>query len=120
MKTFHFWSIRTPPCDRGVIELRVSNGTVHLAHGKSEAKMQEQMLQEGPDVEAREIAWATAKVESEPAPFGGDRQAAADREAIVPVPVEETRGLPFGGPGATDIGDEQKAALIDEDEVGAS
>ncbi len=34
------------------------------------AKVSEQMLQKGPDVETREIARATAKVEGEPAPFG--------------------------------------------------
>jgi hypothetical protein len=34
------------------------------------AKVPEQMLQKGPDVEAREIAWATAQVERQPAPFG--------------------------------------------------
>jgi len=84
------------------------------------AKMPEEMLQERLDVEARQIPGSTAKIERQPPPSGRQRQAAANREAVVTVAVAQIRSLPLGGPGATDIGDEQKAALIDEDEMGAT
>jgi hypothetical protein len=36
------------------------------------------------------------------------------------IAVAQTGRLPSGGPGPAHVGDEQKAALIDEDEMGAT
>src|SRR5262249_14617462 len=84
------------------------------------AKVPEQMLQEGPNVEPREIARATPQVESQPAAFRRDSQATADGETIVPVPMQQARGVSARRPGATDIGDEQETTFIHEDEMGAA
>jgi len=52
-------------------------------------------------------------------PLGRDRQSRADGQAVPPVVVPGVRRLPSGRPRPTDIGDQQKAALVDEDEVGS-
>ncbi len=84
------------------------------------AKMPEQVPKERADVETREIAGAASKIEREPLAPGRDREPAADGEPIVAVAVAQTGGLALGCPGPTDVGDEQKAALIDEHEMGAT
>lgn len=82
-------------------------------------EMPEQVAQERLDVEAGEIAGATVEIDGQPPLLGRDRQPAADRQAIVPVAMAQGRGLPSRGPRPTDVGNEQKPTLIDEDEVGA-
>lgn len=84
------------------------------------AQVPEQVLEERADVEASEIAGATAEIERQAPPLGRHRHPAADREAVVPVAVPQIRRLPSGRPGPAHVGDEQKTALIDEDEMGAT
>ena len=83
------------------------------------AQVPEQMVQERADIEAGEITGATAEIERQPSPPGRDGQPAADREAVAAVAMTQIRRLPSRCPGPADIGDEQKAALINEDEMGA-
>jgi len=77
-------------------------------------------VQEGPDVEAGEIVGATAEIEGQPPPLGRHRHPTADREAVMAVAVAQTGRLAFRRPGPAHGGDQQKAALIDEDEMGAT
>jgi hypothetical protein len=84
------------------------------------AQMTEQVLEERSDVEAAEILRATPEIQRHTPPLGRHRQPAANREAIVTVAVAHARGLSRGGPGASDVGDEQEPALIYEDEMGAT
>ncbi len=83
-------------------------------------QMPEEVLEERADVETAEIPWATPEVERDASALRRDRQPATNREAIVTVAVAHARRLPFGRPGPADVGDEQKATLIDEDEMGAT
>jgi hypothetical protein len=84
------------------------------------AQMPEQVKQERPHVKASERAGPTPEIECHPTPLGRHRQPAADREAVVAVPMTQVRRPPSRHPRAAHGGDEQKAALIDEDEMGAT
>lgn len=83
-------------------------------------QMAKQVLEEGTDVEAAEIARTTPEIECHAPPLGRDGQPATDREAIVPIAMADAWGLALGRPGAADVGDEQKPTLIDEREMGAT
>jgi hypothetical protein len=84
------------------------------------AEVTQEVTEEGLDIEAGEIVGATPEVESHSPSPGRYRQAAADRQPVVPVAVPDARCLSLGRPGAVDIRDQQEPALIDEDEVGAA
>jgi hypothetical protein len=84
------------------------------------AQVAEQVVQERADVEAGEIAGATPEIERQAPPSGRDHQPAADREAVATVAVAHTRGLAAGCPGPTNVRNEEEAAFIDEDEMGAT
>jgi hypothetical protein len=84
------------------------------------AAVSKQVPEERPDVQAVEVARTAAQVEAQAPPPGRDRQARADRQTVTPVPMLEVRGLAFGRPRPTHIGNQQKPALIDEDKVGSS
>src|SRR5262245_5526380 len=79
-----------------------------------------QMPKKGPDVEPGEIPGLAAQVQRQPPVFGRHRHAAADREPVVAVAVEQARRLPSRRPGSANVGNEQKPALIDEYEMGAA
>ena len=83
-------------------------------------QMAEQVLEEGVDVEAAEIARATPEIERYAPPLGRNRQSATNREAIVTVAMADAGSLPLGRPSPADVGDEQESALIDEHEMGAT
>jgi hypothetical protein len=87
-------------------------------HGSPQ--MAKQMSEKGSNVEPGKVPRLAAQVQGHLPVFRRHRHAAADREPIVPVAVEQARCLPAGCPGAADVGDEQEATLIDEDEVGAA
>jgi hypothetical protein len=84
------------------------------------AQMAEQMLEERADIEPREVAGLPAEVEGHAAPPGRDAQPGTDRQAVAAVAVAQIRGLALGGPGPTDVGDEQEPAFVDEDQMGAT
>jgi hypothetical protein len=84
------------------------------------AEVAEQMLEEGADVEAREISRPTPEIERQVPPPWRHGQSAADRQPIVAVAVAQARRLPARCPRPADVGDKQKAALIDEHEMGAT
>lgn len=62
----------------------------------------------------------TAEIQREPSPLGRNYQPTADRKAVMTVAMAQAGRLAFWGPGPTHVGDQQKAALIDEDEMGAT
>jgi len=69
-------------------------------------EMPKQVPEEGPNVEPGEIPGLAAQVQRQPPVLGRHRHAAADREPVVPVTVEQARRLPSGRPGAADVGNE--------------
>ena len=84
------------------------------------AKVAHEVTQEGLDIEPREIVGPTAEVKCHAPPPWRHRQATADRQAIVAVPVTDAWGSAVRRPGAADVRDQKEAALIDEHEMGAT
>jgi hypothetical protein len=83
------------------------------------AEVAQEVTQEGLDIEAREIVSDTGG-RGHALAFGRHRQSAADRQAIVAVPVPDARRLALGRPGAADVGDQPKSAFIDGQEMSAT
>lgn len=86
----------SPPMDRPAIPQQ----------GDRSAEVAHQVTQEGLDIEAREIVGPTAEVERHALALGRHRQSAADRQAIVAVPVSDARRLPARCPRSLDVRNE--------------
>jgi len=82
-------------------------------------KMPEQVLQEGSDIQPREIAGAKIEIEGQSSPLGGHGQGADRRDSILFVEIVNERCFSFGSPGAGHVGDEQETGFIEEDQMGA-
>jgi len=83
-------------------------------------KMPEQMVQEGSDIQPREIAGAKSEIEGQPSPLGRHGQRTDCRDPILLVDRANDRGAAFRGPGAGHVGNEQEARFIEEDQMGAT
>ena len=83
------------------------------------AEVAQEVTEEGLNIEAGEIVGPTPEVEGHSPSPRRHRQAATDRQPVVPVAVADARCLSLGRPGAVDIRDQQEPALIDEHEVRA-
>lgn len=107
---------RVAPRDLGKRRL-VDPAPVPQQHDVS-AQMPQQCPEEVADVLAREVLLLEADVEAHAGGKGRDAERRDSRDAVVPVVVVDDGGLPLGPPGATAGRDEQKAAFIEEDDVG--
>ncbi len=81
-------------------------------------KMPDQVLKEGPNVQACEIVGAQLKIEGQPSSSGRHGQSTDRRDPVLLVEIVNERRFPFGGPGAGHVGDEQEARFIEEDQMG--
>jgi len=88
----------------------------HQNHGTPQVT--KQVVDKRLDVEAGEIPGSTAEIEGHPPAFGRYGQGTDDRDPVLLVEMVEDRGPAFGGPAATDVGNEQEPALVHEDEMG--
>ena len=82
-------------------------------------QMLQQRAEEGADLHAGEVPVVATEVESQVPTFGRDGKRRERREAIPLEPVLEDRRVALRPPGAGDGGDEQEAALVEEDQGGA-
>ena len=96
--------------------------SVHTGAIPEEDDMAPQLAQQRPEevrhVDRFEIAGLKAEVEAQVLPLRGHREDGQGGEAIMPIVVGDDRGLPHRRPGAAAGGHEQKAALIQEGQVG--
>ncbi len=76
-------------------------------------------LKERPGVEPGEVTGPAGQVEGQPSVLRGHRQGADRGDPIPAEGVDDHRGLAAGRPRAADRRDEEEAALVEEDEVGA-
>ena len=81
-------------------------------------KMPEQVSEEGPDIQASEIPGATLDIKGQPPSFRGHGKGADGRNSVPLVEMVKEGRLPFRSPGAGDIGNEQKAAFIEKNQMG--
>jgi hypothetical protein len=85
-------------------------------HGALE--MFEQFLKETTDIQTVKIPRPKPEIKSHAFPFRGHRQSTDGGNPALFVEGIEDRGSPFGSPRATDVGNEQEARFIDEDQPG--
>lgn len=104
---------RNPLLDRAAAMDRASIPEQH--HGPPH--MSKQMLEEGADIQSREIAGAEREIERQPFPFGREGQRTDRRDAILFVQVADDRRLPFRGSGPGHVGNKQEAGFIEENEM---
>jgi len=78
----------------------------------------QQVPQEAPDIQPREIPRADPNVQREAPAFGRHREGVDRGEPVLLVEVVEVGRLALGSPGALDVRDEQELALIEEDQMG--
>lgn len=77
----------------------------------------QQRLEKAQDIRAFEAAPAELQVQGQAAALGGDGQGRNGRDLLVLEVVGHCGRLPARRPGAFDVGDEQKATFIDENQV---
>jgi len=82
------------------------------------AQVSKQVAEKRSDIEPGEIPGPAVEIEGQPASFRGDREGADDRDAVLLVEVIDDRSPASRRPGATDVGNEQEPAFVQEDEMG--
>jgi len=66
-----------------------------------------------------DVLGVEAVVQPKPMPSGADRQTRDDRDLVAAsLPVTTQRRLPLRSPGLAEVGDQEEARFVDEDEVG--
>lgn len=83
------------------------------------AQVAQQMLQERDDFCSGDVVGMKAHVESQAFSVGGHREASNNRDFVTPITVAEDRGAAGGGPGSTDVRDEQEPAFVEEGQMGS-
>lgn len=117
---------------RKVLEPQPWEGRAQLANGRPlvnlspipdhddrAAEVTQQVPEEFADLRLADVLAVQVEVESEPPAPGAHRDAGDDRDPVVALPEAQEWRLAAGGPGSADAGDEQEAAFVYEDEVGA-
>lgn len=79
----------------------------------------QQVLQESNDSQPLDILFEMKpEIESQVLTVGRDCKTPDNRDLVPAVTVPQYRSLPHGGPGLTDVGDEQEAAFVEKCQVG--
>jgi hypothetical protein len=87
-------------------------------HNNGSPQMPEERLQESLDLQPGEVLCVELQVKGQVFPLGGYRKGTNGRNLASFKDEMMVRGLPYGGPGAGKVGDEQKAAFIEKNQVG--
>lgn len=82
------------------------------------SQMPQQVLQEANDFRPGHVVAVETDVKSHSFAEGGDGEAGDDRKLLTPVAMPQEGGAAHRRPGSTDIGDEEKSALIEKGEMG--
>lgn len=89
-------------------------------HDDEASKVSQQVAEERGHVDVvKVLARQTAEVQTDPLLPGADRQCRDDRDLLAFLVVVEDRRLPSHGPGAANGRDQDEAAFVEEDDVGA-
>jgi len=80
--------------------------------------MPEAIWQEGLNLQSGEVLGVEMQIKGQVCPFRGDRKSPKRRDLALCKEVVMPWSLPFRGPGPVPVGDAQKAALIEENQVG--
>jgi len=83
------------------------------------AEVSQELPEEPANIQPIEAAGLEPDVQRQAAPAGRDRQRTDGRDVALLVEIPCIRGVPSGCPGALEVRDEQEAALVEEDQVGA-
>src|ERR1019366_78189 len=83
------------------------------------AQVPEQMAEKLHDSFAVDVLPVATEVQTDPMPHAGDRDCRDDRDLVPAVPMPQNWSATDGSPGFSHVWDEQKATLIEEDEVSA-
>lgn len=79
----------------------------------------QQMLQESNDPQSRKVLLEVkSEIEPQALAVGRNRKSPDDRNLVPAVAVPQYRSLPHGGPGLTNVGNEQEAAFVEKRQVG--
>jgi len=79
----------------------------------------QQMLQESNDAQSGKVLLdVKSEIEPQALAAGRNRKTPDDRDLVPAVAVPQYRSLPHGGPGLTNVGDEQEAAFVEKRQVG--
>lgn len=81
-------------------------------------KMPEQVSEEGSDIQPGEIPGARLDIKGQSPSFRGHGQRTDGRNSVPLAEMVKEGRLSFRGPGAGDVGNEQKAAFIEKDQMG--
>jgi len=82
--------------------------------------MTEQLAEKRDDLGARDVVNVKIEVQPESTATRRHRECGDNGNSVPSVAMPKTRSPPDGRPGLADVGDEQKAALIEECEMSAS
>lgn len=82
------------------------------------SEMPKQVSKEGADLGVLDVLGVEAGVQAEASTAGAHRDAGDHGDSIPPLPVVEERRLAAWRPGLADARNQEKARLVDEDEVG--
>ena len=77
-----------------------------------------QLAQESNDLQARDIVGMESRIKPKPTTSGRDGQDANDRYFVTPIAVSQNRRLTHGRPCPTDVGNQQKPALVEKSQMG--
>jgi len=84
------------------------------------AEVSQELPEEPADIQPIEAAALEPDVQRQTAPPGRDRQRTDGGDVALFVEIPGMRGVPSGCPGALKVGDEQEAALVEENQVSLS
>ena len=83
------------------------------------SQMTQQLAQERNNSHAVDVVGMKPRVKSQPSPSGRNGQNTDDRYFVPPVTVPQDRGLANGSPCPTDVGNQQKSALVEKPQMGS-
>lgn len=82
------------------------------------SQVTQQLAQENNDFQARDVVGMESRIKPKPTTSGRDGQDANDRYFVTPIAVSQNRRLTHGSPCPTNVGNQQKPALVEKSQMG--
>lgn len=82
------------------------------------SQVTQQLAQEGNDLQARDIVGMESRIKPKPTTSGRDGQDANNRYLVTPIAVSQHRCFTHGSPCPTNVGNQQKPALVEKSQMG--
>lgn len=99
--------------------LAVVDGGVVEQDDHVPTQVAQQVAEEGADLPVPDVVEVEVEVKAEPLPDGAHRDAGDRRDLVAAVAVAMDRGLAARSPRLQNVGDQEEARFVREDEVGA-